>query len=239
MDNSIYITLSRQMGMFRDLEVSASNIANANTAGFQAEKLMFSDYLVKNDKRQDAYSNDATSWRDTSQGPVRTTENPFDLAISGPGYFQVQTPLGVRYTRAGNFQIDGEGTMVTNQGYPVLGADGGQIAIPNNVRNVLINASGQVSADGEDLGQVGMMEFADDRAMKRVGDTLYSTDQEAMPAEISRMVQGAVEGSNVQPVTEMVRVMELSRSTTSTAKFIEVMYELQRKTGDVYAKQQG
>lgn len=238
MDNSIYITLSRQMGLFRDMDVSATNIANMNTAGYNAEKLMFSQYLVDDGKGNNAYANDPLSWRDTTQGSVKTTNNPFDLAISGEGYFQIQTPLGVRYTRAGNFQINGEGTLVTTDGHAVLGADGGEIAIPDNARQIIINGSGQVSADGEDIGQVGVMEFRDQQAMKRLGNSLYSSEETPLPSETARVVQGAIETSNVNGVNEMVRVMQLSRSTNSTAKFIEVMYDLQRKTSQAYAKQQ-
>ncbi len=238
MDNSIYITLSKQMGMMRDMDVTATNIANVNTAGYNAEKLMFSDHLVKDSKGQDAYANDPLSWRDTAQGSLRTTNNTFDLAISGNGYFQVQTPLGTRYTRAGNFQINGEGTLVTVDGNAVLGADGGEIAIPDNAKSIIINGSGQVSVDGEDVGQVGVMEFNDEQAMTRLGNSLYSSTATPVPSETARLVQGAIETSNVSAVSEMVRVMQLSRSTTSTAKFIEIMYDLQRKTSQAYAKQQ-
>lgn len=238
MDNSIYITLSRQTALFRDMEVTANNIANVNTAGYNAEKLMFSDYLVKDNKRMDAYANDPLSWRDTAQGSMKTTSNNFDLAISGNGYFQIQTPLGVRYTRAGNFQINAEGTLVNVEGNAVLGADGGEIAIPDNAKSVIINGAGQVTVDGEDVGQVGVMEFADEQGMKRLGNSLYSSEETPLPSETARVVQGALETSNVSPVSEMVRVMNLSRATTSTAKFVEVMYDLQRKTSSTYAKQQ-
>lgn len=238
MDNSIYITLSRQTGLFRDMEVTANNIANMNTTGYNAEKLMFSDYLIPSGKQKDAYANDPLTWRDTTQGSIKTTNNTFDLAISGSGYFQIQTPLGVRYTRAGNFQINQEGTLVTTNGDAVLGADGGEIAVPDNAKQIIINAAGQVSADGEDIGQVGVMQFADEQAMKRYGNSLFSSDETPQPSETARVIQGAIETSNVSPVSEMVRVMQLSRNTASTAKFVEVMYDLQRKTSQTYAKQQ-
>lgn len=242
MDNSIYIMLSRQQGMFRDLEISANNIANVDTAGYNSQKLNFAQYLVKNGAGKgvgatDAYADMPAAWRDTNPGSVRTTNNPFDLAIQGPGYFQVQTPLGVRYTRAGNFQINADGTLVTTQGYPVLGSDGGEIAVPENVKNVQINGGGQVTADGENLGQVGVMEFKDEQGMKRVGNTMFTTKEAPLPTETSRVVQGAVESSNVSAVSEMSHLIELQRSTTTTAKFIETMYDLQRKTSDVYTKQ--
>ncbi len=247
MDNSIYITLSRQMALFRDMEVTANNIANVDTPGYNAEKLMFSDYLVKDTaKRKDAYADDPVSYRDTANGPLKQTGNPLDLAINGDAYFQVQTPLGIRYTRAGNFQVDSEGTLMTNNGHPVLGADGGQITIPQNAINVSINGVGQISADGEDVGQVGLMQFENEQAMTRMGNNLYTSTETPLPATTDRAVlgqpiasmsQGYLEGSNVTAVTEMVRVMNVSRSVSNTAKFIETMYDLERKTGSVYAKQ--
>lgn len=253
MDNSIYITLSRQMALFRDMEVTANNIANADTPGYKAEKLMFSDYLVRdragNQNRQNAYANDALSYRDTSNGAIKNTGNPLDLAINGNAYFQVQTPLGTRFTRAGNFQLDPEGTIVTAEGYPVLGADGGQIVIPQNAVNVIINGYGQITSNGEALGQVGMMEFQNPAAMKRLGNSLYTATETpqpvipdlqngtATPLSSARIVQGSLETSNVTAVTEMVHVMDVSRSVANTAKFIETMYDLERKIGSVYAKQ--
>lgn len=238
MDNSIYVTLSRQMALFRDMEVTANNIANVDTPGYNAEKLMFNDYLVNDaQRRKTAYADDPVSYRDTANGSIKMTGNPFDLAINGDAYFQVQTPLGTRYTRAGNFQIDSEGTLMTNNGHPVLGADGGQIIIPQNAVNVSINGAGQIAVDGEDVGQIGIMEFANEQAMTRMGNNLYTSAETPQPSLTARVTQGALESSNVTAVTEMVRVMNVSRSVSNTAKFIETMYDLERKTGQVYAKQ--
>lgn len=236
MDNGIYITLSRQAALFRDLEVSANNLANATTPGYNAQKLLFSDYIVKDQKNKDAYANDVSTWRDTTKGALRMTNNPFDLALSGPGYFMVETPYGQRYTKAGNFQINAEGTLMTTEGYPVLGNDNGQIVIPANVNNVEINGAGQIMGDGEEIGQVGIAEFADEQKLQRMGQTLYKSDVEPIPAENSRIVQGAVENSNVSAISELIRVQEVSRSVGSTAKFIETMYDLQRKVSSVYTK---
>lgn len=235
MDNSVYIALSRQVMLFRDMEMTANNIANVATPGYQGEKLSFESYLVKDaNNTKDAYANDARSYRDTTNGAFKTTENPFDLAIRGNAYFQVQTPLGTRYTRAGNFQINDQGTMVTVDGYPVLGADGGEITIPGNAKNVVINGAGQVSVDGEDAGQVGIMEFQNEQAMKQVGGLFFTSEETPQPSETARVVQGALEMSNVSGVTELTRVMQLSRSVASTAKFIETIYDLQRKAAQAY-----
>ncbi len=236
MDNGIYITLSRQNALFRDLEVSANNIANANTPGYNAEKILFSNYIEKDQKRKDSYANDVSDYRDTSQGSIRMTNNTFDLAITGPGYFPVETPYGTRYTKAGNFTIDGEGTLKTMQGYPVLGNDNGRITIPDTAKKVVINGAGQISADGNDVGQVGVMEFKNVQQMKRTGDTLYSATETPAPAEVSRVVQGGLESSNVNAVSELVRVQEVSRSVDNTAKFIATMYDLESKVSATYSK---
>jgi flagellar basal-body rod protein FlgF len=237
MDNSIYITLSRQMALFRDLEVSANNLANVNTTGYNASNLMFSEYLVKDNARKDAYLNDPLTYRDTTNGAMKVTGNALDVAINGRAYFPVQTPQGTRYTRSGNFQTDANGTLVTVEGYAVLGADGGQIAMPDNTINVAINGVGQVMADGNDVGQIGMMQFANEQAMTRLGNNLYTANEVPVQSDDARMVQGAIETSNVSAIGEMTRVMELSRNVGNTAKFIEAMYDLERKMGTTYARQ--
>jgi flagellar basal-body rod protein FlgF len=238
MDNGIYIALSRQTALFRNMEITSNNIANVNTPGFNAQRLVFSDFLVKNGQRKDAYANDPSTYRDTSTGSVNMTGNTFDLAINGPGYFQVQTNAGRRYTKAGNFSLDASGTLINASGYPVLGADGGQIIIPSNVKNVSINGAGQVTGDGEQLAEIGMVEFQDQQRMTRQGNTLYDSKETPQPAEKSRMVQGGIESSNISPVSEMVKVMEISRTVGNTAKFVETMYDLERKTASTYTHNQ-
>lgn len=236
MDNGIYIALSRQNALFRDMETAANNLANVNTPAFNANKLIFSDYLAKDQKVRDAYANDVSDFRDTTKGSFRMTDNPFDLAITGPGYFMVETPFGTRYSKSGNFQINAQGTLMTTEGYPVLGNDSGQITIPENAKRVTINGAGQILADGNDVGQLGLVEFKNEQKMERLSGMLYNSKEAPDPAERSRIVQGSLESSNVNAVAELVRVQEVSRSVGSTAKFIETMYDLQRKVSSVYAK---
>lgn len=237
MDNGIYIALSRQNALFRDMEVTANNLANATTSGYNAEKLLFENYLVKDNRRRDAYANDVTSYRDTSSGSIKTTGNPFDLAINGPGYFLVETPFGTRYTKNGNFQIDRDGTLVTAQGFAVLSNDQSRITIPTNATRVVINGVGNIDVDGNSVGQVGLVEFNNEQRMERLGNSLFSTTETATPATRARIGQGAIESSNVSSISELIRVQEISRSVGSTAKFIETMYDLQRKVSSVYTKQ--
>ncbi len=240
MDNSIYIALSRQMGLFKDLNVTANNIANVNTAGYQAEKLMFTDYLVDDGNHHKmAFTQDISSYRDVNPGSMNVTGNALDVAIRGNGYFMVQTPQGERYTRAGNFQMDGEGVLITSEGYPVLDAGGQEIQFDDTDREVRIMQSGAVVVDGEERAILGVVKFAKDQELQREGSTLYSSKTPPQPAEAEDMqvLHGVVENSNVQPVLELVRLTELSRSTGNTAKFIEAMYDLERKSSSTWTQQ--
>lgn len=240
MDNSVYIALSRQMTLFRDLDVTANNIANADTAGYQSEKTMFTDYLVNDgNRRKMAFSQDIATYHNLDQGSMNVTGNTLDLAIQGDGYFVVETPGGERYTRAGNFQIDPEGTLITPSGYPVLDDAGQRIQFEAEDVDIKIGENGIIMAEGEQRATLGFVEFPNRQEMRRSASTLFeSGDQEPEIAVRSRILQGTLEKSNVQPVTELVRLTELSRSTGNSAKFIEVMYDLQRKASNTWTKQQ-
>jgi flagellar basal-body rod protein FlgF len=238
MDTSIYIALSRQLLQFDDMAMTSNNIANINTPGYNAQRMVFNQYLVDNGHtgKKDAYADAPTSYRDTSNGATKTTNNPLDLAISGNAYFQVETPLGTRFTKAGNFQLDANGMMVNSDGYPVLGADGAPVSLPPSTKKIEINGAGQILADGNGVGQVGVMAFENEQSMKRLGNSLYSSEEEPQVSQTARVVQGAIESSNVNGVTELVRVMQLSRSVGNTSKFIETMYDLERKSSTTLAQ---
>ena len=241
MDNGAYISLSRQLSAFRDLDVTANNIANANTVGYQGERLVFDDYLVRERTAQDrgsiAFSHDPMSYRNTSGGRVEQTGNTLDLAIRGDGYFRVQTDLGPRYTKAGNFELNNEGVIVSKQGYPVTSDAGGEIVIPPDARNVEIVGNGIIKVDGEAIGQIGVVEFDNPQNMERVGETLFRTEEGPRGGAIeSRVLQGHLEMSNVNAINEMTKLIALQRSVGSVSQFIDADYDLQRKVGDAYTR---
>lgn len=237
MDNGIYIALSRQMGLFREMDVTANNIANADTTGYTAEKMMFEDYLVKGGEGPKlAFVNDVSSYRDTREGAMKVTGNPLDVAIQGPGYFMVQTPLGERYTRAGNFQIDVDGTLVTPDGYPVLDDAGQPIIFAPEDQEITIGEAGNLKVNGEERGNLGVVEFDNPQMLERLNSTLFRSDIPGNPPAESRVLHGVLEGSNVQPVLELTRMIQVSRSVGSTQKLIESQYELQRKASNTWAQ---
>lgn len=239
MDNSIYVALSRQTTLFRDMDVTANNIANSATTGYQAEKTMFTDYLTNDGNHNKiAFSQDIATYHDLRQGSLNVTGNDLDVAIQGDGFFVVETPGGERYTRAGNFQVDGQGFLVSFDGYPVLDDAGQRLQFEPQDREIRIGENGALFVNGEERGTIGVVEFANRQNLKRVSSTLFETEDEPLLAEKSRVLAGTLEKSNVQPVTELVRLTELSRGTSNTAKFIEVMYDLQRKASNTWTQQQ-
>lgn len=238
MDNGIYITLSRQMALFRDMDTTAGNIANANTTGFQSSHLMFDTYLADaGNKDKMAYANDVSTYRDTQQGAMRATGNDLDVAIQGKGYFAVETPQGERYTRSGNFQIDGTGVLVTQDGLPVMDQNNQRIIIPENAKSIVIGSIGNITVNGEELTNIGVFNFENEQALRQTGSQLYSTEETPSAAIDAKVAQGMLENSNVQPVLELTHMIDVSRAVGGTAKYIEMMYDLQRKTGTAWTQQ--
>ena len=237
MDNSVYIMLSRQTALFRKMDSTAHNIANVNTTGYRAERNMFTDHLVSDgNRRKMAFARDPASYLDTREGPLQVTSDLLDVAISGDGYFTVQDGNNRRYTRAGNFTLDAEGYIVTPTGAFVLDDGGQRIQLQPGARDIMVGETGSILVDGEDVGRLGIAEFPNQQALEHEAGALFRANVQPLAAVNSRVMQGVQEKSNVEPITELVEMTKINRATTSTAKFIEVMYDLQRKANNVYAQ---
>jgi flagellar basal-body rod protein FlgF len=244
MDNGIYIALSRQLALFRDMAVTTNNIANANTTGFQAEKVIFSDYLVHDNNRGDrnkmAFANDVSSYRYVQEGSRRHTGNTLDVAIQGMGaYFMVETPLGTRYTRAGNFTLDPNGVLITPEGYPVLDDSGQRLEFPPEAEDIKIGSAGNIAVNGEDFGTLGIARFENPQLLTQTAGGLFKSEVEPLIGESENVsiAQGMLENANTQPVVELTHMIDVSRSVGSTAKYIETIYDLQRKTTNAWTQQ--
>lgn len=238
MDNGIYIAVARQMALFRDMDVTASNIANLDTSGYQSEHMMFEKYLVNDLAGSNMnFANDSATYRDTTQGSLRVTDNTLDLAIKGDGYFAVSTPLGQRYTRAGNFRLNDAGALVTHEGFQVLDTNGNPIVFESTTGEVIVGSGGEITVDGTALTTVGVMKFDNPALMERHGAQLYSSEATPTLSTNSEVVQGALETSNVNGIEQLTHMMKVKRGTSSTAKYIEVMYDLQRRTTNAWTQQ--
>lgn len=243
MDNGIYIALSRQLALFRDMAATTNNIANTNTTGFQAEKIIFSELLKKDnnlgDRNTMAFANDVSSYRYVQDGARKVTGNPLDVALEGAGYFMVETPNGIRYTRAGNFTMDAEGTLVTQEGYPVLDAARQHIEFPPDATDIQIGQAGNIAVNGAEFGLLGVAKFENPQLLTQTANGLYTSEIEpevALEDEI-KMSQGTLESANVQPVVELTHMINVSRDVANTAKYIETIYDLQRKTTNAWTQQ--
>lgn len=241
MDNGIYIAMSRQLALFRDMEVTANNLANANSTGFSSEHVLFTSFMGQDVNQKVAnpmaFAHDIATYRNTTPGPIQKTGNELDVAINGNGYFMVDTPLGVRYTRGGSFQIDGGGQLVNGSGYPVLDASNQRIVFPENVTVIEIGSAGNLKVNGDDFGSIGVVRFDNEQLLEAAGNGLFKTELVPQPTLEVPVIQGALENSNVQPVLELTRMMKVGRSVSGTAKFMEVINDLQRKTSNTWAQQ--
>ena len=244
MENAGYIALSRQLSLRRELDVVANNMANMNTPAYKAERMVFVEYLAQ-PTQQDKLSfvQDYGLARDTSEGPLTPTDNPLDVAISGSGYFTVETPLGPRYTRHGRFEIDTENRLVTGEGHPVLSTAGAPIVIPRDSGEITISSDGTVSATtpttARQLGRIGVVTFQNEQDMKRNANSLYSTDEPPQPAERAKLAQGMLEQSNVQPILETTRMIEVLRQYQSAGRFLQSEHERGMRAIDRLARTHG
>lgn len=213
-----YIVLSRLAAQNRVTEVIANNIANADTPGFRASQAVFAIDVTGDSA---IMTTDRATWRDMSQGPLQPTGNPLDLAISGDGFFMVDTPRGERLTRAGRFALSADRQIVDMNGNRVLG-EGGPIAIPEAVRTITVNGDGTVRGDDDALGRLRVVSVADPQALIAEGDRLFAPGGARIePTQRPAVVQGSVEGSNVKPVAETVRMMAELREFQFAAQFVE------------------
>jgi flagellar basal-body rod protein FlgF len=237
MDNALFVGLSRQMVLRREMDIIANNIANADTAGFKVESLMTraepkAPAFTLGGPKPVKFVVDDGVLRDFTQGALRRTDAPFDLAIEGQGFFRVRTEEGERFTRDGRFRTDEIGRLVNGAGAPVLDDGGGEIMIDPERGPVAIAADGTVSQGPERVGKIALVDFPDLGVLEKVGDNLFENPSNAFPqpAAEGRVRQGMLEGSNVRPILEITRMIEVSRAYESTAKMMDSNADLARRT---------
>lgn len=227
MENSIYLGLSKQMVLQTNMDIIANNIANMNTAGFRGQNPLFDEHLsdAQNDDDDLSFVIDYGQYQMTDQGPVERTSNPLNVALNGQGFMAVEKPDGtIGYTRDGNFQKLADGTLVNMSGYPIQG-QGGAIVIPQDSTDIIIDNTGIISDQNGPIGALQIVEFDNVQTLKPAGDNTYVSDGASKPAENTEVRQGFLEGSNVNAVTEMTRMIDIMRDFQSTASLLEKEHE--------------
>jgi flagellar basal-body rod protein FlgF len=223
MHNALYVGLSRQMTLRRALDISANNMANADTAGFKVEQQMLeTDPLQpKRGPGQSPvnYVLDTGMTRDFRPGALERTGNTYDLAIDGDGFFTVNTPAGPLYTRDGRFAVDAQNRLVDKAGHAVLDASGAEITLDPQKSAPSIGKDGTITqADPRgqvlQVGKIGVVRFANLSGLSKQGDNLFASAAGEQPVTATDAVvhQGEVEHSNVQPVLEITNLIEISRA---------------------------
>lgn len=222
MDTAVYATLSRQIGLQREMDIIANNVANSATSGFRQEGLIFSEY-IKGAPDGRSLSMGNGNIRDTSfvQGALTQTGAPLDFAIEGDGFFLIETPQGERLTRAGSFAVSGEGDLVTPDGLRVLDVGGAPIFLPPDAGPITVSTDGTISAGNRLFGQLGVVIPVDPMRLTREDGVMFASEAGFDPAEAPSVRQGFIEGSNVDPLTAMARMIEVQRAYELGQSFLE------------------
>ena len=233
MDNALRIGLSRQMALKTRMNVIANNLANINTAGFKRDTVHMEEFrmpvaqmteLRGRDKAL-SYVHDRAVLNNMSAGSMKQSGNELDVAINGKGWFSINTPSGERYTRNGEFKLNNEGTLVTNDGFPGLGS-GGPISFGPNETQITIARDGTISSSEGVKGQIRVVTFNEEQNLNKEGFNLFKTDEQPTPVEQPNLMQGMVEGSNVKPVLELTTMIETTRAYVNQAQLLKKSEEL-------------
>jgi len=241
MSSDIYTAASAGLYAMRKLEVVSNNLANANTVGFKAQRLVsreqsFEDTLASKLPNMPARAEidhlrapgvvDIETMTDFELGAVNDTGNPLNVAIAKPNnFFVVQTDQGEAYTRAGNFTLNSNGELVTPDGNPVMG-EGGPIALPPEGAPK-ISSGGAITVNNEIVGQLRVVEFDDLTKLERAEGTRFTAKDGAAPRDVeANLVTGALEMPNISIVSSMIDMIEASRSFESYTKVAQELSSL-------------
>jgi flagellar basal-body rod protein FlgF len=205
----------------REMQVVAHNIANISTTGFRREGVIFSEYVKRmEDAPSLSMANGNTRHIDLRQAGLSQTGGAFDFAIQGEGFFLVETPQGQSLTRAGAFTPNAEGELANPDGYRLLDLGGAPIFVPPDAGQVALSSDGTLSAKGQPLAQIGLWQPGDPLKMTHQGGTIFASET-VVPAESGMILQGFVEESNVNPISEIARMIEVQRAYEMGQGFME------------------
>lgn len=254
----IYAAVSGAMAQESRLDTIANNLANVNTTSFKKDRQVFSEYLAAHERPDDqikiprvtasiesfydtnggdtAYVNPAGTYTNFSQGSLKSTGSPLDLALEGKGFFEIMTDQGVRYTRNGSLNVDGNGRLVTREGHAILRegqGDPSQRILTVGSRNITVSQSGDIFDGGNLIGRIGVVEFQNMDDLQKVGSSNYMLKANATSVPVSvregRVHQGFTETSNVNVIEEMTDMITANRVFEATQQAIKAHDHLDDK----------
>ena len=220
MQNGLYVALSAEVALDRRLETIADNIANMNTVGYRSTGVSFETEVIRAGDSAMTYVSPGADYLSRRAGGLVKTDNAFDFAIQGDGWFGIQTPSGTAYTRDGRARVDESGTLRTLNGDPILDAGGAPILVGAADGPLVVSADGMISQNGRHVGAIGLFAIDPNAGLRRAENSGVVPDKPPTPIlDFTRdgVVQGAVEQSNVDPVKEMTRLIEVTRAFDGVA----------------------
>ena len=227
--------LQSQRVLQRRMDAAANNLANISTNGFKADGVLLEEAdqtraHADAAPREVRFARDIGTMHDMRQGPIAMTGNPLDVALEGDGFIMVQGPGGqTMYTRDVASSITGEGRLVTSDGHAVLSSGGAPIVLDPQGESPSIGRDGAIRVAGVEAGRIGVVSFTAPGALTKVGDNLWDAHGQASGEFQGVVLQGAIEGSNVRPVLELTRLIEISRAYQSAAKIVSNSDELRQR----------
>jgi len=222
MENSIYIGLSRQTALRRELSLVANNIANVNTTSFKRELGVYSAAPTNTTRSEKLdFVIDHGSSVSFEPGSIKSTDNDFDIAINGPGFIVVDDGNGIKYTRNGSLSLTADNQLITRDGDAVVDDGGAPIVIPLDGRKLQIGVDGTISLDNEILAKIKLVEFDSPHLLQKRGDSKFETPEQPREPVNSTVLQGKLETSNVTAVKELVRMVDIQRSYEAVNKLLD------------------
>ena len=215
MRGNLYVSLSGEVALQKRLDSVALNVANMNTAGYRAQGIAFSSVLSTAGERPAAFVTTGTDYISRGQGGMTKTDNPLDVAVQGDAWFAVQTPEGTAYTRDGRMQMTASGELQSLNGYPILDAGGSKILLDSADGPPAIAADGMVTQNGRQVGAIGLFAIPADAVLTRADNSAVVPDKPAVPVldfAGNGVAQGFSEGSNINPVLEISKLIEIQRA---------------------------
>lgn len=226
------ISISAQVALQNRLDAVANNIANSSTPGFRAGGVRFEALLSDNLGGQTDYVSSANTYISRNAGGMNYTGGTLDVAVSGDAWFGIKTPAGTAYTRDGRFHVDVEGNLKTVDNYPVLDPGGGEITIDANAGPVTIGEDGSISQKGKRVANIGLFTIPDKAKLSRYDNSSVIPDLAAEPVEdatSNSVRQGFIEGSNVNPMLELTRLIAVQRAFDRASASVDGNDELQQQ----------
>lgn len=230
------VAVSSQNILQKQMDTISHNLANMSTVGYRAQNLTFLEQLneVSSDKEgQRSAVKEGGTYYNTESGPLRYTGNPLDVALEGPGFLGVEKPGGgMAFIRSASMRMDDNGVLVTSAGIPVSANGGGPISIPSDATGISITKEGKILSNEGEIGSLHVVEFTEPEKLVSLGSGMYISELEELPppaAPNTIVVGETVEGSNVNPIMEMTRMIDVSRSYQRTQQILSTDHDRLRQ----------